>query len=343
MTTHAARSPEGLDLDRLEPWFRRHVPGAGAPLIARVLTGGKSNLTYEVSDGAGSWIVRRPPLGHVLATAHDMSREHRVMSALSGSEVPVPRMIAHCEDTGLIGAPFYVMEKVDGVSYVRAAQLESLGPGRTRLISESFIDTLVALHRIDPRRIGIDDFGKPEGFLGRQVRRWEPQLAASRSRELPGVEELFHRLAGAVPKESEAGIVHGDYRLDNLLLAADDRILALIDWEMSTLGDPLTDLALTLVYGRLAGEGTAGLFVDANLAPGYLREAQIIERYADQSERDLSDFGFYLALASCKLATICEGIHYRYMQGKTVGEGFEQMGALVQPLIESGLHELRAQ
>ena len=327
----------GLDLERLAVWFGAHVPGADGELTARIIAGGKSNLTYEVGDGTMTWIVRRPPLGHVLATAHDMAREYRVMAALRDTEVPVPEMIAMCESSDLVGAPFYVMTRVDGVPYRTRGELDALGPERTRTISEGLVDILATLHAIDPATVGLADFGRPEGYLARQVERWRKQLRASHSRDLPAADELHARLAADVPPESAAGIVHGDYRLDNALVGPDDRIRAVVDWEMATLGDPLADLALMLTYQRLAAFAGSGLVTDAVLAGGYLSEPEIIARYDAASQRDLSRFGFYLGLAAYKLAAIIEGIHFRYLQGQTVGEGFDTIGDVIHPLLDAGL------
>lgn len=331
----------GLDLDRFSDWWRATVPGVGAASSARLIAGGKSNLTYEVSDGTTGWIVRRPPLGHVLATAHDMVREYRVMAALRQTDVPVPAMYALCQDDAVLGAPFYVMERVEGTPYRTAAELTELGPERVRAISTGLVDTLAALHAVDPAAIGLADFGRPDGFLGRQVRRWKKQLDASYTRDLPAAVELHARLSADVPAESTTGIVHGDYRLDNVLTDDKDRPAAVIDWEMATLGDPLTDLALMIIYGRLAEESTGGVNADAPVAPGYLSEDEIIERYSARSERDMSRFGFYLGLAAFKLAAILEGVHYRYLHGQTVGEGFDAVGAAVEPLLETGLIALK--
>jgi len=331
----------GLDLDRFSPWFRTAVPGVGGELTASLIAGGKSNLTYEVSDGQQTWIVRRPPLGHVLATAHDMAREYRVMSALQDTDVPVPRTYALCGDESVLGAQFYVMERMAGTPYRRAAELAVLGPERTRAISERLVDTLTALHTVEPASVGLADFGRPEGYLARQVARWKKQLDASYCGDLPAAEELHARLAADVPPESAAGIVHGDYRLDNLLVDADDQPTAVLDWEMATLGDPLTDLALMVVYQRL-GELVAGNAVaDAASAPGFLTEDEIVARYATHSNRDLSRFGFYLGLASYKLAAILEGIHYRHLHGQTVGPGFENIGPAIHPLLDTGLTAMK--
>lgn len=339
-------SPPGLDLLRLAGWLPGAIGSVGPDLEARLVPGGKSNLTYEVTDGRSTWILRRPPLGHVLATAHDMVREHRVMAALADTAVPVPEMLALCTDADVIGAPFYLMSRVEGTPYRTAAQLESIGPRRTRVIAEGMIDTLAALHRVDPARVGLAGFGKPEGFLTRQVNRWKKQLDASYCRDLPAADELRRRLAADVPPESAAGIVHGDYRLDNLLVAevdGRDQVAAVIDWEMATLGDPLTDLALLLVYHRYGKVADGESVTDAAAAPGFPSEGEIIARYSAGSERDMSRFGFYLGLACYKLAVILEGIHYRYLHGQTVGPGFENIGPGIHPLLDMGLAALDEQ
>jgi aminoglycoside phosphotransferase (APT) family kinase protein len=333
--------PPGLDLTALRAWLARVIPDASTErLSARLIAGGKSNLTYEVSDGTRGWIVRRPPLGHVLATAHDMAREYRIMRALRGTQVPVPRVYALNEDVGVIGAPFYLMEWVAGTPYRHARQLAALGPDRTGAISARLIEALAALHQLDPVAAGLADFGRPDGFLTRQIRRWKKQLDASYSRELGGAAELHARLLASVPDPSPAGIVHGDYRLDNVLFGENDRVAAVIDWEMATLGDPLTDLAMLVVYRRLAGRVPVDAVADAPASPGYLREDEIIAHYAACTARDLSRFGFYLALASFKLAAIAEGIHYRYRTGQTGGPGFAEVGEVTGLAVQVGLASL---
>lgn len=337
--------PRGLDTAALHAWLTAHHPElAAGELSATLITGGKSNLTYVVTDGEREYVVRRPPMGHVLATAHDMGREHTVMAALGGSAVPVPAMLAHCEDTSVIGAPFYVMERVGGTPYSRAAQLEPLGPDRTRQITEQLVDTLVDLHAVDYQAVGLAEFGRPEGYLERQVSRWKKQLDASRSRELAGMDELVASLDAGMPAHSDGTIVHGDYRLDNVLVDVDpasgrDRVTAVLDWEMSTLGDPLTDIALMLAYQQLAevtGGNGGAVVTDAPLAPGYLSRDDVLQRYATGSGRDVSDIGFHVSLAFFKLAVILEGIHFRHSQGQTVGQGFDGIGDMIEPLIAVG-------
>lgn len=339
--------PRGLDLGALRAWLDAQAPGTvNAELTATLITGGKSNLTYSVSDGTREYVVRRPPMGHVLATAHDMSREYHAMAALAPTDVPVPRMIALCEDTDVIGAPFYVMEKVAGTPYNRASDLAVLGADRTRVITERMVDTLAVLHSVDYVAVGLAEFGRPEGYLGRQVKRWKKQLAASQSRDLPGMDELVARLEATLPEESGATIVHGDFRLDNLLVDDSDRVTAVLDWEMSTLGDPLTDLAILLAYQQLA-EGAdpqgaaANMVTDAARAEGFLSREEILARYADKSGRDVSEIHFHLGLAFFKLAVILEGIHYRHVHGQTVGAGFDGIGEMVHPLIDAGLAATR--
>jgi aminoglycoside phosphotransferase (APT) family kinase protein len=333
---------EGLDTVALAGWLESECPGLlrPGPLEATLITGGKSNLTYAVTDGDTAVIVRRPPLGHVLATAHDMSREHRVISALVDTDVPVPKTFGLCEDESVIGAPFYVMERVEGTPYGRASQLEELGAERTRVIAERMVDTLVALHAVDPESVDLADFGRPDGFLERQVRRWKKQLDASRSRELPGMDELIARLESTIPEGGDVAIVHGDYRLDNLLVDDHDEVTAVLDWEMSTLGDPLTDVAVLLAYQRTS-EGAAGaaeaLVTDAARAPGYPSRDELLARYHERSGRDVSDLDFHVALAFFKLAVILEGIHYRHTHGQTLGAGFDGIGDLIEPLISAGL------
>lgn len=328
----------GLDLPRFAAWFDSACPGEiGGPLRGQLIAGGRSNLTYEVTDGTKSWVVRRPPLGHVLATAHDMRREYQVITALHDTDVPVPLAYALCSDADVLGAPFYVMAKVDGIAYRTAEQIAPLGPARIQAVAERMIDTLALLHAVDPGAVGLGEFGHPEGFLARQVRRWKKQLDASRSRPIAGIDELHALLAADPPDGGDATIVHGDYRLDNILVDANDQLAAIVDWEMATLADPLTDVGLLIVYQRMDRLDEGPMASDA---PGYPSEAEVLARYAERSGRDLSGLGFYIALASFKLAVILEGIHFRYVHGQTVGEGFENIGERVEPLVASGLAAL---
>jgi aminoglycoside phosphotransferase (APT) family kinase protein len=306
-----------------------------------MFVGGRSNLTYAVTDGQTRWVLRRPPLGHVLATAHDMAREHTVLAALSRAGYPVPKPGLLCSDPEPIGAPFFLMEHVDGTIYQDVAALEAIGPQRMHALTLSLVDNLADLHALDPAAIGLGDFGRPAGFNERQVRRWKKQLDSSRSREVPGIEELHNRLAVDIP-EGAGTVVHGDYRLDNVLIGPQLEIRAVLDWEMSTLGDPLGDLALMLVYaGRplLAKGGKRWASLDV---PGHPSLGDMSAAYAKRSGRDVSDLHWYVAFAAFKLAVILEGVHYRYVQGKTVGKGFDTVGALVDPLVRQGREALEA-
>ncbi|TKA09066.1 phosphotransferase family protein [Actinacidiphila oryziradicis] len=330
----------GLDLTGLREHIDHERPGLVRDVLrGELIEGGRSNLTYAVTDGTSRWVVRRPPLGHVLATAHDMAREHRVINALRDTPVPVPEAVLLCEDDDVIGAPFYVMEFVDGTPYRTAEELAAIGPERTRGVVLGLVDTLVALHSVDPAAVGLSDFGRPEGFLERQLRRWGKQLAASSSRELPGIDELQERLGKALPVSGPAAVVHGDYKLDNVLVGPDDQVKSILDWEMSTLGDPLTDLGLLVMYSEQKGDGSP--VTTSGGAPGHPSPAELITRYTERSGRNTSAVAWYTAFAYFKLAVIAEGIHYRYTLGQTVGTGFDRIGALVPALIDRGLSTLQ--
>jgi aminoglycoside phosphotransferase (APT) family kinase protein len=333
-------APEGVDLTRLRDYFARHVPGAGdRPLTAELIAGGRSNLTYSISDGEHTWVLRRPPLGHVLPTAHDMAREYRVMTALAGTGVPVPETYALCEDESVNDASFYVMELVDGVIYRDGAALAGIDPAAAGRLSAELVDVLARIHTVDYEAVGLGDFGHPDGFLERQIRRWGQQWERSKTRELPGVDEIARRLRAALPDSGPPTIVHGDYRLDNTMMAADDpgRIVAVLDWEMSTLGDPLADLGLFLLYWGSAGAQVVATGSAIDKAAGFLDSDEVVERYARRSGRSVDALDWYVVFAGYKLAIIVEGIHARFRMGKTLGEGFDAMGATVTMLIDGAL------
>jgi aminoglycoside phosphotransferase (APT) family kinase protein len=343
--------PDGLDLDALTGYLApfSRIPDAGAPgsgagprsgpcpaLRAELIHGGKSNLTYRITDGSHDWVLRRPPLGHVLATAHDMAREYRVMSALAPTPVPVPAMVTLCEDPSVIGAPFYVMEYVEGSILRRTKDTNKLKGSQRTALAHQLIDTLADLHEVGPSDVGLGDFGHPDGFLQRQVRRWSQQLERSRSRDTPGSDDLARELTIQIPTSQRASVVHGDYRLDNVLVGPDQQILAVLDWEMATLGDPLCDLGLLPVYATPV-PAVAGIISDG-MGPhnGFPSIESLIQRYADRSGLDVSQLSWYTALGYYKLAVICEGIYYRYATGQTVGPGFDRIGSVVQPLVSAG-------
>jgi aminoglycoside phosphotransferase (APT) family kinase protein len=350
---------DGLDLQALRDYLAAVAPDqVGPKLTARLLAGGKSNLTYEIDDGSHTWVVRRPPLGHILATAHDMGREYRVMSALDTSAVPVPRTIALCSDVSVIGAPFYLMDRVDGVAIRDMDMLGRLGPDAVRALVFGLVDILADLHAIDPESVGLSDFGRPEGYNARQLARWDRQMTASLTGDVPGLAALTAELAKSVPASPAPTIVHGDYRLDNVLVRlpetgrparSDGRgrpasITAVLDWEMSTLGDPIGDLALTLLYAERPpawrGDGTAGL--PAVAVPGHPTAAEMARRYATRLDRELPDLRWYSAFARFKLAAIMQGVHHRYIHGSYGRqEGFAGMGEAVAPLIADALQMMR--
>lgn len=323
----------GLDLDRLAT----HL--GTAPLTGELIPGGRSNLTYRVTDGTRRWVLRRPPLGHVLATAHDMAREHRVIKALADTAVPVPEVELLCEDTDVIGAPFYLMEEVPGAALRHRDQCPWMTPDKAKALSERLVDVLADLHAVDPKAVGLGDFGRPDGFLERQVSRWGKQLEASRTRDLPGIDDLRDRLADTVPVSGRATIVHGDYRLDNVLVTEDPLdISAVLDWEMATLGDPLADVGLLCVYWNgVGGRDDDPITGTVPTLPGFAGSDELVRRYAERSGADVSGLAWYTAFAYFKLAVILEGIHFRFTHGKTVGAGFDTIGHLTLPLVRQGL------
>jgi aminoglycoside phosphotransferase (APT) family kinase protein len=306
----------------------------GVELIA----GGRSNLTYRLDLDAGKIVLRRPPLGHVLPTAHDMSREYRVLTALSGTAVPVPQPLATCQDADVIGAPFYLMQFVDGVVLRTTQDGASLSPQQCAELSKLLAEMMATIHGVDIEAAGLSDFGRPAGYLARQLSRWQRQRELSNTRELPGYEELVQRLTALLPDSAEGTLVHGDFRLDNTLirLAAPAQVAAVVDWEMSTLGDPLVDLGLTLSYWSEGAAGIPEVSVGATITtlPGFWTRDQFAARYAELTGRDVSAIGYYIAFGYFKLAIVLEGIHARFLQHQTVGEGFEREGPAVPVLIE---------
>lgn len=344
--TDSSTQPPGVDLAALNQYLRANGSDlASDSLRAELIAGGRSNLTYFISNENTTFVLRRPPLGHVLDTAHDMSREFRVISALNGTSVPVAQPLLFCDDKDVIGAPFYLMAKVEGQVLRDFEDAVDVGPAQIPQLSYRLVNTLGRLHATDPAAVGLDDFGRPDGFLERQIRRWTKQLNSSRSRDVPGIDDLAERLALRIPTTQRNAIVHGDYRLDNVIVARNEAnewdVAAVVDWEMSTLGDPLTDIGLFCTYWAAMGSDTLipmALEVDAP-AP-FPTTDDLITSYADTSGLDMSDLPWYIAFGCFKLGVILEGIHYRHTLGKTVGEGFGVIGDMVQPLIDRGLAQL---
>ena len=330
----------GIDLPRVQSWFAENIDGySGAPLSASLIAGGRSNLTYLVNDGTNEWVLRRPPLGHVLPTAHDMAREYRVQHALASTAVPVPKILGFCDDLAINDAVFYVMERVDGVIYRDASSIASLSPTDAKNVSHALVDVLADIHAVDYNAIGLGDFGRPEGYCERQVRRWGEQWERSKTREIPAVDEVARRLKNALPASGSPTIVHGDYRLDNTMMDPTNpsRIAAVLDWEMSTLGDPLTDLGLFLLYWGQADAQVIATGSAIGSQDGFLDHDGIVEAYALRSGRSVDDLDWYEVFAAFKLAIIVEGINARFQMGKTLGDGFEAMGALVGGLVDGAL------
>jgi aminoglycoside phosphotransferase (APT) family kinase protein len=307
----------------------------------QLIAGGRSNLTYRLDLDGGKVVLRRPPLGHVLPTAHDMNREYRVLSALAGTAVPVPATLAICADPDIIGAPFYLMRFVDGLILRTAEDGAVLSPEQAGELSNLMAETMASIHGVDVEAVGLSDFGRPAGYLARQLSRWQRQRELSNTRELHGYEELVQRLAAGLPESADGTLVHGDFRLDNTLvqLSRPARVAAVVDWEMSTLGDPLADLGLTLSYwadgaDRPEGLPDATLRASVTSLPGFWTREHLAARYAELTGRDVSGIGYYIAFGHFKLAIVLEGIHARFLQHQTVGEGFEREGQAVPALIQ---------
>lgn len=272
-----------------------------------------------------------------------MAREYRVISALSDSDVPVPKALLLCDDESVIGAPFYLMSKVEGSVYRTRQETASLTRVDAEALSTDLIDTLARLHQIDLAKAGLGDFGKVEGFLERQLGRWQKQLASSNSRQINGIGELATRLSAAIPGTKHSGIIHGDFRLDNCIINADMKVAALVDWEMSTLGDCLSDVGLFVVYwGGLPGHPESPISGGISAEQGFPSATELLERYAVITGFNLDRINWYVAFGFFKLAVILEGIHFRYNKGQTVGTGFEAIGNWVEPLVAAGADALNS-
>ena len=334
-----------LDTTALRRWLVRHESSpVGEHLTAEQIAGGRSNPTYSVSDGRRSWILRRPPAGHVLPTAHDMGREYRAMTALWGTAVPVPRTVGLCRDDSVIGAEFYVMDKLDGLTLRSAQDTGRLTPEQRASIADSMIDILVALHEIDPADVGLADWGRPDGYLERQLRRWKQQWEKSETTPRPEVDELLTRLSRSLPTSGLPGIVHGDFKIDNLMVDREDptKILGLLDWEMSTLGNTLTDVGILCSFWDHEGEFHNPITAGATALAGFPSREEMVRRYSAARGIDVADLDWYLVFADFKIAVILEGIHARHLQGHTAGEDFADVGDMVAPLLGRALQRASA-
>ncbi|HEX7442625.1 MAG TPA: phosphotransferase family protein [Acidimicrobiales bacterium] len=334
----------GVDVEKITAWFEAHATVA-PPLRFELIAGGHSNLTYRVTDTAGgTWVLRRPPLGQVLATAHDMGREHRIISALAETDVPVAPTIGLCPDDAVNGAPFYVMKFVDGTVVRDQSVGETLSVDQRCTASESIVDVLARIHRVDLVSVGLDDLGRHEGYIERQLKRWYTQFEKSKTRDLPLLDQVYEGLKATVPAQGAATIVHGDYRLDNCMLGPDGHIKAVLDWEICTLGDPLADVGLLMVYWNDPGDEHAAAVGGATTLDGFLRRPQLLERYAEVSGRDLSEIDYYVAFGYWKLACIIEGVYARYKGGAMGDRGeagsFDFFAEQVTTLVESARQAL---
>jgi aminoglycoside phosphotransferase (APT) family kinase protein len=321
-------TPTGVDPERVSAWFAANISGVVLPLQFHRVTGGRSNLTFEVRDGAGArYVLRRPPTSHVLPTAHDMSREHRIIAALGPVGVPVAPALGLCTDVSVNGAPFYVMGFVEGVQARTEEEAEAYLdlPARAHC-GLAMIDTLAQIHSVDPDASGLGDLGRKDGYIARQLRRWYANYqAALESRggdSLADVGGIHDLLSADIPEQGPAGVVHGDYKLDNCILSPDGRIRAVLDWELCTLGDPLADLGQFLVYWPEPGERSP-LDHAPTLAPGFPTRAELRARYGEATGRDLSQLDFYVSFAYWKLACILEGVYARYLAGAMGDDDFD--------------------
>lgn len=335
---------EGLDLTALDRHLRSEGIARSGELRAELIAGGRSNLTFRVCDDASAWVLRRPPLHGLTPSAHDMAREYKVVAALAGTAVPVARAVTMSNDDSVLGAPFQMVENVDGRVVRSASELEALGDEQVIGRSvDALIRVLADLHAVDPEAVGLGDFGKPAGYLERQVRRWGSQWDLVRLPDDPrddDVKRLHQALAESVPAQSRNSIVHGDYRIDNTILDAQDptKVLAVLDWELSTLGDPLSDAALMCVYR----DPMFNLILSMEAAwssPLMPSADELANRYSVQSGQDLAHWDFYMALAYFKAAIIAAGIDFRARQGSE-SPGGSSVGEAVAPAIASGLRAI---
>jgi aminoglycoside phosphotransferase (APT) family kinase protein len=342
MTTvdSASAGVTGINAEQVPDWLERNIAGVRGPFSFELIAGGRSNMTFAVTDAAGRRLVlRRPPMSHVLASAHDMGREHRIISALQDTPVPVPETLGYCEDESVNERPFYVMDFVDGLILRSkddtAARFDEAG---RRGIGENLVDVLAAIHDVDVDAVGLGTLARKEGYITRQLKRWNGQFQQSQEQEreagggvyraVPLVNEAHALLSSRVPEQHGAAIVHGDYRLDNTILSADGHVKAVLDWELCTLGDPLADVGTLLMYWA---QGTSSA-EPVTAMPGFLSREELAARYAAASGRDVSQIGFYLAFAYWKLACIMEGVYVRYATHAMGGgaEEAEPLGARVQ-------------
>ena len=345
--TTPVREGEELDLTKLDPFLRSHFPNETAPLTVRQYPSGHSNLTYSVHLGAREMVLRRPPFGSKVKTAHDMSREFRVLSKLHAHYPPAPQVLLFCDDDSVLGSPFYLMNPIHGIILRRdVPPALDFPPETARRVCESFLDNLAQLHGLDYNAIGLADLGKPHGYLERQVRGWIDRYHGSKTHDIPEVETISHWIQQHMPATSSAALIHNDYKYDNVVLDPADltKIIGVLDWEMCTIGDPLTDLGSALAYWVDANDPPEILETrwGPTTYPGSLTRAQLVERYAMKTGRDVSHMPFYLVFARFKIAVIVQQIYYRYHQGLTHDERFATMPARINLLLRAALRTAEA-
>lgn len=311
---------KGIHVDRVSAWYQQHAPDTTLPLRFSLIVGGHSNLTYCVTDAAGQrTVLRRPPLGAVLATAHDMGREYKIISSLGPTQVPVPPTVGLCNDESVNDAPFYVMNFVEGLvldeAEITREHFDETARGR---IGEEVIAVLADLHAVDPDAVGLGKLGRKESYLPRQLRRWREQWEKSKTRELPAMEQVHDALEAGIPPQEGASIVHGDYRLGNMLTAADGHIAAVLDWELCTLGDPLADLGYLMNnWAEPGDEGPTarGAAISPTSIPGFPSRSEMLRRYEARTGRSTEQIDYYRAFQYWRLAAIVEGVMARYLKG----------------------------
>ncbi|MEM7141956.1 MAG: phosphotransferase family protein [Actinomycetota bacterium] len=309
-------APTGIDPGPVTSWIRERRVDLAEPFSFGLITGGASNLTYKVTDAEGTELVlRRPPTGHVLASAHDMSREYRIIAALQDTPVPVPPAVGLCQDEAVNGADFYVMGFVDGSIVFDLADGEAVDPALRPTMSNSLTDTLAALHALDPDEVGLGDLGRKEDYLARQLRRWKRQIDEGSDRDMPLFQELHDRFASSTPPQQGAGIVHGDYRMDNCMMGHDGSVAAVLDWELCTLGDVLADVAGMAMWWGDDPRSEGRLGDVPTKAEGFGSRVDMLERYGRSSDRDISDLPWYVAFQHWRLAAISEGVRVRFAAG----------------------------
>jgi aminoglycoside phosphotransferase (APT) family kinase protein len=327
----AVRAGEEIDAAALSAWLKDRLLGIEEPVAVEQFPGGHSNLTYLLRFGDSELVLRRPPYGSQVKTAHDMGREYRVLSRLHAAYPKAPKALLHCDDPAVIGAPFYVMERVRGVilRHPRAPAGIDLPPERMRAISEAAVDGLAELHAVDWRAAGLEELGRPEGYVARQVEGWADRWRKARTDDVPDLDRAAAWLAAHLPEESGAALIHNDYKYDNLVLHSREleRIVAVLDWEMATIGDPLMDLGTTLGYW-MDPDDAPGLRLlpgGPTTLPGNLGRAEIVERYATRTGRDVSHIVFYYVYGLFKIAVIAQQIYSRYKEGLTRDERFASL------------------